>query len=240
MRSPIMFVRTAFLGWVALIAATPPGAMAAAPGYQLIASLHGSDGGLPFYGAPAVDNSGNVYLATRVGGANGAGAVVMVAPGQAPAVLHDFNSADGADPYGGVLYDQSTGRIFGTACEGGAYGYGVLFELDPGGAYQVLHDFDHANDGDCPIDAPTLDAEGNLYGVAYEGGGNSGGTIWEQPAGGAFTVLHTFGGDFDGLNPVARLIRSKRGTLYGVTGGGGNGTIFSIIPGGGLRDASHF
>jgi uncharacterized repeat protein (TIGR03803 family) len=45
--------------------------------------------------------------------------------------LHDFSGgADGQFPYSNVVFD-SNGNMYGTTSEGGAYGYGVVWEITP-------------------------------------------------------------------------------------------------------------
>ena len=51
---------------------------------------------------------------------------------------------------GGVTLDHTTGELYGSATDGGAYGGGVLFKLDSDGAETVLHNFDPGTDGDFP------------------------------------------------------------------------------------------
>jgi uncharacterized repeat protein (TIGR03803 family) len=232
----VRFVRAAFSSSaVALAIFTLAGTANAASGVHVLANFHGSDGAYPTGGAPALDKSGNVYLPTYDGGPDFLGDVVMISPGQDPAVLHNFNGADGTAPIGGVLLSkQSMREIFGTTCEGGANGYGVLYALHLSGKETVLHSFDFDTDGACPIDAPVRDpVTSAFYGVANYGGAGDGsgyGTVWKLSPEGVLTVLHTFGFD-DGGYPAARLIRGKDGTLYGVTSEGGvygYGTIFAI------------
>jgi uncharacterized repeat protein (TIGR03803 family) len=43
-------------------------------------------------------------------------------------ILHNFTGNDGAVPYDGLILDSS-GALFGTTTEGGAYGYGTVFKL---------------------------------------------------------------------------------------------------------------
>jgi uncharacterized repeat protein (TIGR03803 family) len=46
-------------------------------------------------------------------------------------ILHKFKeSTDGADPMGGLVADAA-GNLYGTAYEGGQYGYGTVFEITP-------------------------------------------------------------------------------------------------------------
>jgi hypothetical protein len=43
-------------------------------------------------------------------------------------VLWTFNGKDGTNPYSSLILD-SAGNLYGTAAEGGLYGYGVAFEV---------------------------------------------------------------------------------------------------------------
>jgi uncharacterized repeat protein (TIGR03803 family) len=43
-----------------------------------------------------------------------------------------------------------------------------------------LHDFTDGNDGSAPYGAVVLDASGNLFGTAYEGGAYGDGVVWEM------------------------------------------------------------
>ena len=45
-------------------------------------------------------------------------------------VLHSFASSDGANPSASLVRDAK-GSLYGTTVGGGAYGYGVVFELTP-------------------------------------------------------------------------------------------------------------
>jgi uncharacterized repeat protein (TIGR03803 family) len=235
MLSTTRFTRRSLTGLTVILATlASAGSAEAGSGFRVLTNFHGADGAYPQGGAPALDNRGNIYLPTYDGGPDFNGNVVMISPGQDPIVLHNFNGADGSAPIGGVLYKQSSGKIFGTTCEGGAYGYGVLYSLDSNGIETVLHSFDDNNDGACPIDAPVHDpVTSAFYGVASYGGGGDGssyGTIWKLGSDGAFKVLHTFGYT-DGGYPAARLIRAKDGTLLGTASEGGvygYGTVFSI------------
>ncbi len=82
------------------------------------------------------DNAGNLY-----GVANGGnscdgyfcGEVFELSPQKDGKwkyhVVHGFQGPDGAYPYGVVI--DKKGNLFGTALGGGAYGYGVVFEITP-------------------------------------------------------------------------------------------------------------
>jgi uncharacterized repeat protein (TIGR03803 family) len=90
----------------------------------------------------------------------------------------------------------------------------------------------------------TIDAAGNLYGMATGGGSYSSGTVFElSPSGGAwsFSVLHNFYGGSDGAHPFAALTLDAAGNLYGTASSGGGksagckygcGIVFRLSPSG--------
>jgi len=85
-------------------------------------------------------------------------------------------------PVAGLTMDAA-GNVFGTAISGGAYGYGMLFKLtNSSGLWTIadLHDFTDGSDGAAPYGAVVLDASGNLFGTAYEGGAYGDGVVWEM------------------------------------------------------------
>lgn len=76
----------------------------------------------------------------------------------------------------------------------------------------------------------------NFYGVAYNGGPASLGTIFQFTPAGTESLVHTFGDGSvvnDGAEPTT-LVQASDGTFYGTTNGGGsasNGTIFKLSAG---------
>lgn len=119
----------------------------------------------------------------------------------------------------------------------------------------VLYRFHGGHDGYYPSTALVADAAGNLYGAAGYGGGTpcafynepgcgilfelspppSGKGVWTE------TILYRFQGGADGAYP-GPLLRGSDGTLYGLTGAGGDtaatciagqtgcGTVFALSP----------
>jgi uncharacterized repeat protein (TIGR03803 family) len=116
----------------------------------------------------------------------------------------------------------------------------------------VLFSFTGAN-GAGPDGSLVSDSQGNLYGTTLEGGSSSNcpqgcGTLFKLAPGtnGTWeeTVLHSFAGGDDGVNPYAGLVFDSHGSLYGTTffGGGtsctdsygdhGCGIVFMLSPSG--------
>jgi uncharacterized repeat protein (TIGR03803 family) len=159
----------------------------------------------------------------------------QVLQAQTFSVVHNFSGTDGIKPNGSLIQD-SAGNLYGTTYKGGAFGLGTVFTVDPSGVLTVLYSFSGKADGKHPSGGLFRDPEGNLYGVAYDGGGYSGcrcGTVFKLGNSNALTVLHTFRGLSRGKYPSGKLV-SVNGELYGTAGlelYGANGyspIIFSV------------
>ena len=177
--------------------------------------------------------------------------------------LHRFtndlgDNSDGAFPKAGLIID-SQGALYGTTYEGGDNGYGTAFKLTPtpkgptAWTETVLYSFCQSADcidGSYPEAGLTADAQGNLYGTTYNGGGSvlqgtlNFGTVFQltPPAPGQTKwtekVLYAFTGLSDGAYPVAGLLWLN-GELYGTAYEGGDenscldigcGTVFKLAP----------
>ena len=135
-------------------------------------------GGANPYGTPALDSDGNLYGTTFEGGGANVG-VVFEWSSSGYRILHDFaGGSDGANPYAGVTLD-SAGNIYGTAYNGGPANAGVVYEIPAGGKETVLYAFTGGSDGAHPYAGVILDASGNLYGTAYQGGSHNLGVVWQ-------------------------------------------------------------
>ncbi len=170
-----------------------------------------------------------------------AGTVVASDPKET--VLHHFGTGtDGAAAYGRVISDAA-GNLYGTTAFGGTSGAGIVFELTnpeapTGWTESILHNFSGGSDGSQPFGGLIFDSAGNLYGTTYQGGASNAGTVYELTPGkgGAWTetVLYSFAGGVDGMEPQSDLNFDQAGNLFGTTTSGGspgNGIVFELIAG---------
>lgn len=97
--------------------------------------------------------------------------------------LHDFTMQDGANPTEGDLVWDQQGNIYGTTANGGAFGYGVVYEMmhSQNGWTQIpIYSFTGGADGKEPAGGVVLDSNGNLFGTTSHGGSsNNYGTVFE-------------------------------------------------------------
>lgn len=160
--------------------------------YRFVCSTAGgeTDGANPGDGL-TIDSAGNLYGITGLGGdrdcfANyGCGIAFKLAPNPGGAwtetVLHRFTGGwDGAMPEGPLVLDK-VGNLYGTTQNGGATGFGAVYELSmsSGGNWteNVLHSFlGYAKGTLAPV---IFDPSGNLYGTGFEGGIDNHGLVFE-------------------------------------------------------------
>ncbi len=146
-----------------------------------------TDGTGPFAGL--IDVKGAIYGTTTQGGSNaykngcyyGCGTVFSLDPATGvETVLYAFCSqgtsldsrqhcTDGSNPDASLI--DVNGMLYGTTLNAGAYGWGVLFALDPkSGGETVLHAFGHGTDGLGPNAATLIDVNGTFFGTTAGGG----------------------------------------------------------------------
>jgi uncharacterized repeat protein (TIGR03803 family) len=137
-------------------------------------------------GLLALDSEGNLYGTTYAGGAydepgSYLGTVFKISPSGTKTTLYSFGQSadDGETPYGSVILDSS-GNLYGTTEEGGAYGKGTLFKISSSGVISTLYSFGaSATDGQNPSGAIVLDNAGNIFGTTQNGGANGTGTVFK-------------------------------------------------------------
>jgi uncharacterized repeat protein (TIGR03803 family) len=170
-------------------------------------------------------------------------ALASAGQAQTESVIYTFTGGSGgSSPYGSLVADTS-GNLYGTAENGGAKGFGVVFELSPNGSggwnQTVVHSF-VGSDGVLPWSGLVWDSNGNLYGTSSAGGAYGYGTVYEvsPAAGGVWTAqaLYSFKGgqDASSLFVDGALSIDKAGNLYGASNAGGAynyGAVFEVSPG---------
>jgi uncharacterized repeat protein (TIGR03803 family) len=143
------------------------------------------------FGNLVFDAAGNLYSATSYGGSGacssvGCGTVFelthKVRGGWKERLLHSFTSdKDGQWPSAGVTFD-AMGNLYGATPQGGAFGYGMVFELRPrtGGKWKekVLQRFNGKN-GQYSNGGLVVDAFGDVYSTTAYGGAYNGGVVFE-------------------------------------------------------------
>jgi uncharacterized repeat protein (TIGR03803 family) len=171
---------------------------------------------------------------------------------QTETVLHSFDGKYGYSPDAGLIFDSS-GNLYGSTYQGGAFNYGMIFELVPGAdshwAEKVVRNCNNnGKEGYSPDSSLIFDPAGNLYGTTDYGGAHNAGTVFElaRKTGGGWIekVLHSFSSTgTDGYAPEGGLVFDAAGNLYGTTNYGGTdhsyGTVFELTPSAGGGWAEH-
>jgi uncharacterized repeat protein (TIGR03803 family) len=247
----------------------PPGSPLSEWTHTVLFNFTAQSGWLPL-GGLTMSESGELYGTTFFDGLGGAGTVFELKPPSSPggtwgfSLLYSFTNAngDGGGPSAGVVIGPN-GSIYGVTQNGGANGFGTVFELKPpvsrGGAWSeaVIYSFGGA-DGAEPETGlaigPGLGSALALYGTTWYGGSgpcaptgaprgcgtifvmtpSATGTNWTE------TVLHSFTND-DGAKPDGTLVvgPSTGGQieLYGTTLVGGSSANCSSDLGAGCGTA---
>jgi len=185
------------------------------------------------------DAAGNFYGTTVTGGEGpgclgGCGVVYKLDAAGNQTLLYIFQgNGDGIYPTTRLIRDGA-GNLYSTTLDGGAHGYGTIFELDAGNNLTVLYSFAGPPDGGNPLAGVIRDRQGNLYGTAWDGGTGrcQCGAVFKLDANGNESLLHSFSGSpNDGFSPEGGLVADSSGLLYGVTyygGTQGKGIVFKV------------
>jgi len=140
---------------------------------------NGSDGGNPQAGV-IFDSAGNLYGATTALTQQDPGGVVFKLTHSSGSwvysVLYTYDRSGGI--FGNVAIDGA-GNIYGTAVNGGINQAGSVFKLTNSGGVWSLTDLYDFGGIAWPEGNVLLDAAGNLYGTAMNGGQYGYGAVWE-------------------------------------------------------------
>jgi uncharacterized repeat protein (TIGR03803 family) len=134
-----------------------------------------------------MDSAGNLYGTTDTDSApNGAGTVFELSRNSDGSwtyrYIYEFSGKpdDGSIPDSGLTPDSS-GNLYGTTYQGGAFNAGTVYRLRPGSdgkwTETVIYSFTGRADGGTP-DSGAIPVQGHLYG-ATESGGSGGGVVYD-------------------------------------------------------------
>jgi uncharacterized repeat protein (TIGR03803 family) len=140
----------------------------------------GNDGGFPQ--APLVQGTDGIfYGTTQSGGSNQIGTVFKITPdGQFKSLISFPNSDTGSYPHAAMV-QGSDGNFYGTTYIGGSNQLGSVFQITPDGHLTQIFSFTGGSGshlGANPQGPVVQGTDGNFYGVAYNGGLYSSGTVF--------------------------------------------------------------
>jgi len=219
----------------------------------LLASFSGgSDGDEPFgvlFARHEASSPKKTLYGTTSGlagafGANPNGTIFKLSDGTLTTLWNFTGGSDGANPFAGLIADEETGTLYGTAqCCGTAQSggaFGTVFKIDPiDRTLTTIYTFSGDSDGGGPQAPLIAGKDGALYGTTLQGGNSTapicvmigfsgcgvvfkltppahGQTTWTE------TPIWTFSGGDDGAVPfLGGLIADETGALYGTTSAGG-------------------
>jgi uncharacterized repeat protein (TIGR03803 family) len=196
-----------------------------------VASFSNSDGRFP-QGALTPDDSGNLYGTTASGKTQAAGVIFRFTPSSATiTTLGTLGDANLSSPSGKLLRDGG-GNLYGTASQGGDFGFGGVFEYNAASQKVIsLASFDGSN-GLRPEGGLARDSAGNFYGTTLGGGADGVGIVFRlDGVTHALSTIASLDSIGDGADGV---IVDAAGNIFGTTAGGGShnlGSVFEIAAG---------
>jgi len=185
----------------------------------------------PSPNGPLVDQDGNLFGVTAIGGENGLGTVFEIPATSNGTIMTLVNLQDSLISTGlGGLISDGVGNMYGVAQ--GANG--TVFELTSGGGFTPLASFSGQGiENDTNPAGPLVLVNGNLYGVAADGGANNAGEVFEESAGAIIDLA-----PFPVLDqPEAGLVADPVGNLFGIDTGTVS-TVFEVSGGALSTDAT--
>jgi uncharacterized repeat protein (TIGR03803 family) len=126
-------------------------------------------------------SDGSVYGTASLGGSYGRGVVFRLTPHGGFTVLHNFGDPqypdDGTLPESGLVL-ATDGNLYGVTSSGGTSTYwGVIFRITTADDYSILYNFDFTSGG-APQSTPIQHTNGEIYGLASEGGASNDGVVY--------------------------------------------------------------
>ncbi|MEO8413678.1 MAG: choice-of-anchor tandem repeat GloVer-containing protein [Ginsengibacter sp.] len=205
--------------------------------YSVVKDFNGDDGSSP-YGSLVQATDGKLYGMTSAGGSYHDGVIFSFDPASLVfAKLFDFNSTNGASPFGSLL-QASDGLFYGITSSGGINADGVIFSYDAANnMYTLLYNLDAQNGGGRAYGGLIQASNGNLYGLNYYKFTrvNSGSSLFSfNPVNKIYKIAVDFGNNAtDGIRPFGSLVKGADNKLYATMSAGGSngdGILFSYDP----------
>lgn len=208
--------------------------------FEVVHTFVATEGTLPLAGL--LRSADDSLFGTASNAADGGnGSVFQFDPvGGDVTVLHSFVCPDAFNSLASLLTGPG-GFLYGTTAQGGPYGFGTVFKIDPSGtSYGILHGF-AGSDGGGATAALIAGSDGKLYGTTTYGSSSAGNVFRIDPDGGNFEIIHSFDGA-DGNQAYGGVIQASDGKLYGGTylgGLTGSGVIYRVDTDGGNYEVIH-
>jgi uncharacterized repeat protein (TIGR03803 family) len=220
---------------------------------SVLHAFRGNDDGRYPVGGLTLDEDGNLYGTTQLGGSSdcqlmGCGTVFKIAPNGDETILHAFrdDDVDAAGPVTGLVRDSS-GNLYGAGLGGGPAHAGAIFKIATDNTYSIVHTFTGTAKQQGNPNSLMIDRFDNIYGTSgyraeYEYCVHCG-TIFKLSRTGVFSTVHVFPKDTP--MPDGALVKDSAGNLYGTTYAGGPtvcgcGTIFKLANDGSLTTLYSF
>jgi uncharacterized repeat protein (TIGR03803 family) len=141
--------------------------------FSSLDSFGGANGFTP--NTLTLGSDGNFY-GTTFGSLTNFGTIFQLRPDGALTTLASFQTNTGYSP--SFLIQASDGNFYGTTHQGGAYGFGTIFELTTNNGLIPLYSFAGTNAG--PVASSLIQAaDGNFYGTTSQGGNFGQGSIFK-------------------------------------------------------------
>lgn len=211
-----------------------------AGGASLLGSFNTTQGSLP-EGPLIAGGDGALYGVSREGGATARGTFYKITTAGTRTRIFSFTGTTGTHPGReprGPLVRAANQSFYGVTSLGGTANVGVIYKLNPLGAYSVIADFT-ASGPRLPQGGLVIGGDGMIYGTCSAGGSLNGGALIRiQPSTDTWSVVASFDPAL-GSSPGGPMLAAADRTVWGFTTSS-NGGVFRYLAGLGLEIIANF